>query len=149
MANFNTPQLINPAWLTNKQFQARLMGISGLTWDPSTSLWDANTAVLLPVALPAATIVQNYNAAAGTMQISYVDPITNSVVTKTIDLTSAAGGGQTLVMKIVRQNGVVTSGLDDPSNWAADLTTNSTKVWATVVPQADGSLAAYSVVVLE
>jgi hypothetical protein len=31
LANFNTPQLINPAWLTNKQFQARLMGISGLT----------------------------------------------------------------------------------------------------------------------
>ncbi|HEX7598983.1 MAG TPA: hypothetical protein VF518_12265, partial [Polyangia bacterium] len=127
----------------------RVMGISSLTWDPSTSLWDANTAVLLPVALPAATIVQNYNAAAGTMQISYTDPITNSVVTKTIDLTAATGGGQTLVMKIVRQNGVVTSGLDDPSNWAADLTTSSTKVWATVVPQADGSLAAYSVVVLE
>jgi hypothetical protein len=127
----------------------RVMGVSSLTWDPGTSLWDANTAILLPVALPAATIVQNYNAAAGTMQISYTDPITNSVVTKTIDLTSAAGGGQTLVMKVARQNGVITSGLDDPSNWATDLTTSATKVWATVVPQADGSLAAYSVVVLE
>jgi trimeric autotransporter adhesin len=30
-ANFNTPQLINPAWLTNSQFRARLFGISGLT----------------------------------------------------------------------------------------------------------------------
>jgi hypothetical protein len=30
-ANFNTPQLANPAWLTNKQFQMRLMGIGGLT----------------------------------------------------------------------------------------------------------------------
>jgi len=30
-SNFDTPQLANPAWLTNKQFQARLMGISGLT----------------------------------------------------------------------------------------------------------------------
>jgi hypothetical protein len=29
--NFNTPQLINPAWLTNRQFQVRLMGIGGLT----------------------------------------------------------------------------------------------------------------------
>ncbi|MGO8836192.1 MAG: hypothetical protein ACLQQ0_02105 [Limisphaerales bacterium] len=29
--NFNTPQLANPAWLTNQQFQVRLMGISGLT----------------------------------------------------------------------------------------------------------------------
>jgi hypothetical protein len=29
--NFNVPQLVNPAWLTNKQFQVRLMGISGLT----------------------------------------------------------------------------------------------------------------------
>ncbi|MGA2280814.1 MAG: hypothetical protein ABSG80_10995 [Verrucomicrobiota bacterium] len=30
-ANFNVPQLANPAWLTNKQFQVRLMGIGGLT----------------------------------------------------------------------------------------------------------------------
>ncbi|HVU09553.1 MAG TPA: hypothetical protein VHG89_13550 [Verrucomicrobiae bacterium] len=29
--NFNTPQLINPIWLANKQFQIRLVGISGLT----------------------------------------------------------------------------------------------------------------------
>ena len=29
--NFSTPQLANPAWLTNQQFQVRLMGISGLT----------------------------------------------------------------------------------------------------------------------
>ncbi|MGA2178127.1 MAG: hypothetical protein ABSH15_00900 [Verrucomicrobiota bacterium] len=29
--NFNTPQLTAPAWLTNRQFQVRLMGISGLT----------------------------------------------------------------------------------------------------------------------
>ena len=29
--NFNTPHLANPAWLTNRQFQVRLMGILGLT----------------------------------------------------------------------------------------------------------------------
>jgi hypothetical protein len=29
--NFNTPQLANPAWLTNQQFQVRLMGVAGLT----------------------------------------------------------------------------------------------------------------------
>ncbi len=29
--NFDAPQLINPAWLTNHQFQARLFGISGMT----------------------------------------------------------------------------------------------------------------------
>ena len=29
--NFNTPQLANPSWLTNRQFQVRLMGIGGLT----------------------------------------------------------------------------------------------------------------------
>jgi hypothetical protein len=29
--NFNTPQLANPTWMTNKQFQVRLMGIGGLT----------------------------------------------------------------------------------------------------------------------
>jgi hypothetical protein len=29
--NFNIPQLANPAWLTNKQFSVRLMGIGGLT----------------------------------------------------------------------------------------------------------------------
>jgi hypothetical protein len=101
----------------------------------------------LPVRLPGATIVQNYNATAGTMQISYIDPLTASAATKTIKLTSATGGGQTLVLKVIRQNGVVTSGLDDPSNWAADLTTGTTRVWASVVPEADGSLAAYSLVV--
>lgn len=127
----------------------RVMGTSSLAWDAGTSSWDANTAVLLPVALPVATIVQNYDATAGTMQISYTDPITASAVTKTIDLTAAAGGGQTLVLKIARQSGLITSGLDDPSSWAADLTTGSTRVWVTVVPKADGSLAAYSVVVLE
>lgn len=29
--NFDVPRLINPAWLTNRQFQARLFGISGMT----------------------------------------------------------------------------------------------------------------------
>ena len=29
--NFNIPELINPAWLTNNQFQVRLLGIGGLT----------------------------------------------------------------------------------------------------------------------
>lgn len=29
--NFDIPQLVNPAWLTNKQFSVRLMGIGGLT----------------------------------------------------------------------------------------------------------------------
>ena len=29
--NFNVPQLVNPAWLTNQQFRVRLMGIGGLT----------------------------------------------------------------------------------------------------------------------
>jgi hypothetical protein len=29
--NFNVPQLVSPAWLTNQQFRVRLMGIGGLT----------------------------------------------------------------------------------------------------------------------
>jgi hypothetical protein len=127
----------------------RVMGASSLTWDSGTSAWDASTAILLPVRLPVATITQGYDPGTGTMQISYLDPITSSAVTKTIKLTSATGGGQTLVLKVARQNGVITSGLDDPTNWAADLTTSSTKVWLTVVPNADASLSAYSVVVLE
>jgi hypothetical protein len=127
----------------------RVMGTSSLTWDTGTSAWDASTAILEPVRLPVATIAQNYDPSTGTMQVSYTDPIVNSAVTKTIKLTSAAGGGQTLVLKIAWQNGVVTSGLEDPSSWAADLTTSATKVWLSVVPNADGSLSAYSVVVLE
>jgi hypothetical protein len=127
----------------------RVMGTSSLTWDAGSSAWTATTAILLPVRLPVATIVQNYDATAGILQVSYLDPITNSVVVKTIKLTAAAGGGQTLVLKIARQNGLITSGLDDPSNWVADLTTSASKVWVTVVPNADGSLSAYSVVVLE
>jgi hypothetical protein len=125
----------------------RVMGASSLTWNTGTLGWDANTAIVLPVRLPVATIVQNYDATAGTMQISYTDPLTSSVVTKTINLTSAMGGGQTLVMKAVMQNGIVTSALDVPANWAADLTTSTSRVWVSVVPQANGSLSAYAVVV--
>jgi hypothetical protein len=29
--NFNTPQLFHPTWLTNRQFQVRLVGIAGVT----------------------------------------------------------------------------------------------------------------------
>jgi len=100
------------------------------------------------VRLPEANIVQNYDAGSGSMQISYTDPATSSVVTKTIKLTSAAGGGQTLVLKVLNQSGVITSGLDDPANWTADLTTGVTKVFVSVVPQADGSLLAYGVVAI-
>jgi hypothetical protein len=127
----------------------RVMGASSLTWDSGSSAWDASTAILLPVRLPVATIVQNYDPSTGTMQVSYSDSITNAATTRTIKLTAAPGGGQTLVLKIANQSSVITPGLDDPSNWAADLTTSSSRVWLTVVPNADGSLSAYSVVVLE
>jgi len=122
----------------------RVAGISDLSW--TAGAWDAATAILLPVALPVATITQNY--AGGTMQIAYTDPVAGPV-TKTIDLTEAAGGNQTLVVKVAAVASAVNVGLDPVSNWAADLTTASSHVWVSVVPEASGHLAAYSVLVLE
>lgn len=127
----------------------RAFGASSLTWDAAGSAWNAETAVLLPVVLPAATIAQGYDAAAGTMRITYTDPLSAGPVTRTVQLSAAAGGGQTLVLKVTQQGGVTTSALDLPADWAADLGPGAQKVWLSVVPQASGNLAAYSVVVLE
>jgi hypothetical protein len=126
----------------------RVVGYSSLIWDGNTSLWNADNAILEPVDLRGSTITQNYDPTTGILQISYT-PSGGTAETKTLKLTSATGGGQTVVMKVVNQNGVVTMGLDDPSNWAADLTTTVKRVRAAVVPQADGSLLAYSLVVFE
>ena len=125
----------------------RVAGVSSLTW--SNAAWDADTAILLPVVLPPATIAQAYDAGTGTMQITYTDPLTLVRVTRTLQLSAAAGGGQTLVLKVSMQAAVTSAGLELPANWAADLTPSAQKVWVSVVPQANGNLAAYSVIVLE
>jgi len=127
----------------------RVRGASSLAWDAASSAWSAETAVLLPVALPAASITQGYDAGSGTMQITYTDPLTAGPATRTLQLQPAGGGGQTLVLKVTQQGAVTTSALDGPANWAADLGAGAQKVWVSVVPQAGGNLAAYSVVVLE
>jgi hypothetical protein len=98
-----------------------------------------------------ATIVTSYastGASTGSMVISYTDPVTNTTVTPTIVLSSATGGGQTLVQK-VSLTALSSVGLDAPANWPADLTSSARKVWVAVVPQPDGTLDAYSIVVLE
>ena len=101
--------------------------------------------------LPVATILTSYQSTGtdtGTIVISYTDPVTSSVVTPTIVLSSATGGGQTLVQK-VSMTALSSFGLDAPANWPADLTSSVSKVWVAAVPQPDGTLDAYSIVVLE
>jgi hypothetical protein len=128
----------------------RVYGASTLTWDAVGSAWDADTAILEPVVLPVATITQGYNAGSNTMQISYTDPLApGSPTLKTIVLNPAAGGGQTLVVKVATVASAVSAGLDLPANWATDLTPTATKVWVSVVPQSNGNLDAYSVLVQE
>jgi hypothetical protein len=126
----------------------QIAGISDLAWNAPA--WDAATAILTPVVLPAAKITQNYASGTGTMQITYTDPVTGPNTTQTILLTAAAGGGQTLVMKVPHAiSAAAITPLDPVANWPADLTTASTSVWVSVVPTATGDLAAYSVLVLE
>jgi len=131
---------------------SRITGASDLVWNSTgTPAWNANTAVLDPVPLPVATIVTSYastGASTGSMVISYTDPVTKTTVTPTIVLSSATGGGQTLVQK-VSLTALSSVGLDAPANWPADLTSSASKVWVAAVPQPDGTLDAYSVVVLE
>ena len=132
----------------------RVNGFTDLTRDAGNTQWLVNTAVVVPSALPAApawaTISGSYSPTptGGTIQITYTDPVTSLSTTRTIVLSSAASS-QTLVAKVVDQSGVITSQLDAPSNWAADLTTSAHAVRVSVVPQADGTLAAYGVVVIE
>lgn len=132
----------------------RVNGYSELNRDAANTQWLAGSAVVVPAALPAApvwaTITSSFapTATGGTMQITYTDPATSAVVTRTITLSSAASG-QTLVAKAVDQSGVYTVTLDGPSNWAADLTSSVHAVRVSVVPQADGTLAAYGVFVIE
>ena len=122
----------------------RVAGASELGWDTGTAGWNADTAILLPVALPAATVTQGYSA--GAMQIAYTDPVSALTVTRTVLLTEAAGGGQTVVLKVAAM--AMDSGLDAPADWAADLGAGA-HVRVSVVPEADGSLAAYSVVIVQ
>ena len=131
---------------------SRITGESDLVWNSAgTPAWNANTAILNPVPLPVATILTSYQSTGtdtGTIVISYTDPVTSSVVTPTIVLSSATGGGQTLVQK-VSMTALSSFGLDAPANWPADLTSSVSKVWVAAVPQPDGTLDAYSIVVLE
>ncbi|HXC17285.1 MAG TPA: DUF4382 domain-containing protein [Holophagaceae bacterium] len=132
----------------------RVNGFSELGRDSGNTQWLADTAVVVPAALPAAptwaTISSSFTptATGGSLAITYTDPVTTLSATRTITLSSAASS-QTLVAKIVNQGGVITSQLDGPANWAADLTTSAHAVRVSVVPQADGTLAAYGVVVVE
>jgi hypothetical protein len=126
----------------------RVNGASDLTWDTTNLVWDANTAILMPVPLPKATITTAYTVGTGTMVISYRDPLTSLTTAQTITLSPTAGGGQTVVLLVTPQASVVSSQLDAPANWATDLTPlGTTNVWVAEVPTATG-LDAYSVVAL-
>jgi len=130
----------------------RVTGFSDLAWDSTGLAWDAANAILTPVALPRATITTGYNGTgtvAGTMVISYTDPLTSATVAKTITVNPVAGGGQTVVLLVNPKSGVVTTALDPAANWVNDLTpAGTTSVWVAAVPTATG-LDAYSVIALQ
>lgn len=114
--------------------------VSGLAWNASGGRWDAGHGILVPYHLPLATLATSYDGASGTMQVSYVDPLTTATTTKTVTVTTGTGG--TLLAKAENQSGVFTVG----SATTADLTSGA-RAWVRVVPQA-GGLKARSVVLL-
>jgi hypothetical protein len=130
----------------------RVVGASDLTWDSTNSVWDARTAILMPVPLPEATITTAYSGTgttAGPMVISYTDPLnpgSPTLTSVTLNPVATASVVQTVVLLVTPDGIVYSSSLDPVANWAADLTaSNISHVWVAAVPTAAG-LQAYSVV---
>jgi hypothetical protein len=120
----------------------RVQGASDLTWNATTSTWDASTAIFLPVALPQGTISSSYNGG----QLGFT--FTNSTATSqtiTVSLNTAVGA-QPAVVEVNKQNGVITATAVDVSAWTTKLI-SSTNARVAVVPKPDGTFAAYAVVI--
>jgi len=119
--------------------QAR--GMSDLVWNGTTSAWDANNAIFMPVALPTGTISTSYNG--GQLGFTFINSTaTSQTVTVTLNTTL---GMQPLVLEVAKQNGVITVMPVDVTAWATKLVT-AAPARVAVVPKPDGTFAAYAVV---
>ncbi|HJW08964.1 MAG TPA: DUF4382 domain-containing protein [Holophagaceae bacterium] len=119
----------------------RTQAASDLVWNGTSTTWDASTAILVPVRLA--------GALSGAFDGSAVPfTFTNSssaAETLSVTLTSAAGM-QPFVIEVHNQGGIVTAAPVPASDWATTLV-DGVPARVAVVPKADGSFAAYAVVV--
>jgi hypothetical protein len=108
--------------------------------------------ILLPVPLPkvaggtSPVISSPYSSGSGTFDMTY--QVSGTPTTKTLTLSNnPLDQVQTVVWKIVYDGQTVTSTFSQPANWTTDLSTTATSVGAWVMPMANGTLKAYTVVV--
>ena len=117
-------------------------GMSDLMWNGGSSAWSANSAILMPVALPQGTISSSYNG--GQLGFTFTN---SSAASQTITVNlSTAVGAQPLVLEVANQAGVVTVTPVAASAWATKLVA-PTKARVAVVPKSDGTYSAYAVAV--
>lgn len=121
-------------------------GATSLAWDSTAKAWASKDMILMPERLPMGTIATAYSSTSKTLVLSYTAPGSTTPVTQPV-LLADSGAVQTMVLKVRNQNGVITTSLVPAANWAAELTTGVTKAWASVMPQSDGSLKAYTLMV--
>ncbi len=120
----------------------RVRGLSDLTWNATSSAWDAANVIFMPVGLPLGAITTSYNG--GQIGFTFTDS-TGTVQALPVTLDSTAGQ-QPSVVEVNNQAGAVTVTPLDASTWSAKLVA-PTPVKVAVVPKPDGTFAAYAVAI--
>lgn len=120
----------------------RVRGLSDLTWNATSSAWDAADAIFMPVGLPLGAITTSYNG--GQIGFTFTDS-TGTVQTIPVTLDTTAGQ-QPSVVEVNKLAGVITVTPLDASTWSAKLVA-STPAKVAVVPKPDGTFAAYAVAI--
>jgi len=120
----------------------RVQGVSDLTWNGTSSAWDAANAIFLPVGLPIGAISTSY--ASGQLGFTFTNSsATPQAITATLSTTA---GQLPAVMEVHNQAGVITVTPIDPTAWSTRLVA-PTPAKVAVVPKPDGTFAAYAVVI--
>lgn len=122
----------------------RVAGVSDLSYDASAaSGWDVSNVIILPTLAPVGTVAA-FNSTTNVLAYTYLD---TSLGTRTINVgLNPTPGLQPFVLNVQNSAGVVTVSQVGVANWGTALATNDRAVVA-LVPKADGSFAAYAVVV--
>lgn len=140
--NFTYPTLANATssglvTLLNGLGATPAKGISTLTWNGTSSVWDANTCVLLPIAQQGSITTSLSGSTFG------FTPTSGSA--ESVNVSSTLGSA-TLVYQVQIQSGVVTVSPVDSASWHTALAAGThARIFA--VPTASG-LQAYVVVLL-
>lgn len=120
----------------------RVQGVSDLTWNGTTSAWDAANAIFLPVGLPMGAISTSYNG--GQLGFTFTNSsATPQAITTTLSTTV---GQLPTVVEVHNQAGVISITPLDPTTWSAKLVA-PTPAKVAVVPKPDGTFAAYAVAI--